>query len=247
MHTKRLIVVFAVSLLLLLSAGLLFEVTANWVPFPWEPITDRPTILIYSPTQDSVYPDEVILNFSVVTPDSYVSSTPEDGRINAGWIDKVTYTLDGNQTVMYTDQLENIGDELPKNLTFSLRLVNLELGTHVLTVAVDSTVNYYVGGYLGYLVTNRTSTSRSIILTVEQIQTPTPHSSPLPSPTPSASSSATITPNSNTSPSSIAESALPSPQNKSFLNSTTTIIIVVDLLVICASVFLVSALAEKRR
>ncbi|MCW4010322.1 MAG: hypothetical protein NWF05_06845 [Candidatus Bathyarchaeota archaeon] len=180
--SKTVIEVMTIAALLFMLAELQFVemAEANWVPFPGEPITDQPTITVYSPASDSTYNNEINLNFSVVRPDSWVHLTPEGWRINAGWIDKVTYALDENQTVLYTEHMKNIGDELPKSLDYSLVLGNLSVGTHVVTVTANFTVNYYIGGYLGYLTTNRTSTSQSRSFTVAQMQTPSASSfSPL--------------------------------------------------------------------
>ena len=182
MNLKKFMATTAVMILPILILSLLFvqSAKANFVPYPKGPITDQPTITVYSPTQDFAYHDEVNLNFSIDRPDSWFPLTDEGWRINAGTIDKISYSLDENQTLLYTNHLKNIGDELPKTMVYCLDLDGLTAGNHTLTISVYSTVNYSPESprCLGDCITKRMSTFQSASFTLEPKQTPISMPSP---------------------------------------------------------------------
>ncbi len=120
-------------------------VNANFVPYPVGTITDIPTIIITSPSQNATYNPQVDLTFSVAIPDSWVPITGQGETINAGIINNITYCLDNNKKiVLYTDKSTTLSEELPKKHQFSITLNNLPVTCHNVTVTVNGQTTYYL-------------------------------------------------------------------------------------------------------
>jgi hypothetical protein len=156
------------SLILILTLLLSYTVvfvdlaTANpapLFPFPQEPITTPPTIVMYSPVQNETYDSpHVLLNFIVIKPEAWFPSVYDSSVENAishgdvfGNVTSVYYVVDSgerqNITVHDVDSLFN--GNPPPTLSFSTTL-NLTAGAHNVKISVEADSYYYVGLSNGY-------------------------------------------------------------------------------------------------
>jgi hypothetical protein len=150
---KKVLALFSV-LTLTFSCSFVFVnlVAANpgyFADFPFEPLKTLPSIDVYSPIQnETYYSPHLLLNFTVIKPDSWFNPTSSGVDLVYGNLRSVYYTVDGgepqNITVNDPYPTDGITNTLPQsNFTFSLTL-NLTAGVHSVEIGVEAN-SYYLG------------------------------------------------------------------------------------------------------
>ncbi len=131
MPKKLLATIIIIATILTLGLLQVVEVDANPVPWASTPNLEKPTLTIQSPQNNTKYNNSIVVNFTVIKPESWNSVHMFSYYV--GGIDSVNVSLDGNQ-VSY----DNIGSSYFVNLNLS------SSGPHSLNITVLS-YTYYEG------------------------------------------------------------------------------------------------------
>jgi hypothetical protein len=193
MSKKALTAITIFALLGLLVAGMqTVEVAkANFIILPTKPITDPPTLIVQSPTNNYSYSETAVpLNITITKPASWGPSGNASIYYDCG-ISYIHYILDGTSHSLFQAQLINPipQDLLPTISNFSERLKGLTNGAHSLQITIYALSQWcpdnsgpYGTSVPPFYFHNMTVTSETIRFTVGLQATSS--SSPTETPTP---------------------------------------------------------------
>jgi hypothetical protein len=128
-----------------LVAGMLFVEVPDANPWLGEPVPpsmrtpnkDSPSVTIQSPENTTYYQNEVLLDFTVTKPESWITTNV------SCYITDITYQLDGHVIVLF-DWLDPTGNHtLPSPKQFSVAIENLTEGQHTLQINVSAYSRYW--------------------------------------------------------------------------------------------------------
>jgi hypothetical protein len=167
----------ALTLTLLLLAVVLASANslqASASSFPLEPVTDPPVIIVYSPSNTTYYENSILVNFTIIQPDSW-----HQDNLTLVSIDTVSYQLDNPTYVKFMKSINN---------QFSEMLKEVSNGKHSLQIDVETDSIYKSPRENWFFTETYTMNTRLIInFTVDLGSSPS--ESPSPSLSPSLSPS----------------------------------------------------------
>ncbi len=143
MNKKTFVAAITISAILMSQFVGVYVANANpHVFFPDRPNMTLPIVTVQTPTENGSYPkDSVTLDFNVTKPDS-TWFWGGYGIPPSSSIATISYTIDGNFTLVFSNS--DVVDHLEGNSHYTFELGNLTAGKHTLLVFV-SALHFYGG------------------------------------------------------------------------------------------------------
>ncbi len=115
---------------------------ANWVYLPSSPTTEKPTIVIQSPSNGSNYLENVTFAFTINVPNSWIVSGKSIGDIQS-----IEYQIDNEskRSIAITNQFPSASTP-QLSYDYSFLLTELSLGSHTLSLSVKGSTRYWPEG-----------------------------------------------------------------------------------------------------